>query len=106
MIHSGSRGLGHQVATDALTSMERAMARDSIQTNDRQLACARIGSQVRSCALLRSIPCTARLQHVSLLCLAPRSSAHWQGCDMHEAPNTHAGLLTCLPSSIQLSGFC
>jgi tRNA-splicing ligase RtcB len=27
MIHSGSRGLGHQVATDALTEMERAMAR-------------------------------------------------------------------------------
>ncbi len=46
MIHSGSRGLGHQVATDALTSMERAMARDNIQTNDRQLACARINSQV------------------------------------------------------------
>jgi len=45
MIHSGSRGLGHQVATDALTSMERAMARDKIKTNDRQLACARISSQ-------------------------------------------------------------
>ncbi|EFN58446.1 hypothetical protein CHLNCDRAFT_55997 [Chlorella variabilis] len=45
MIHSGSRGLGHQVATDALVGMERAMARDGILTNDRQLACARIGSQ-------------------------------------------------------------
>jgi len=45
MIHSGSRGLGHQVATDALTEMERAMARDNIQTNDRQLACARINSK-------------------------------------------------------------
>ena len=45
MIHSGSRGLGHQVATDALTAMERAMARDGIKTNDRQLACARINSQ-------------------------------------------------------------
>ena len=47
MIHSGSRGLGHQVATDALTAMERAMARDGIATNDRQLACARIASQAR-----------------------------------------------------------
>ena len=45
MIHSGSRGFGHQVATDALTSMERAMKRDNIVTNDRQLACARINSQ-------------------------------------------------------------
>merc|ERR1711988_1410507 len=45
MIHSGSRGLGHQVATDALVEMERAMGRDGIRTNDRQLACARIQSQ-------------------------------------------------------------
>lgn len=44
MIHSGSRGFGHQVATDALVAMERAMKRDNIQTNDRQLACARISS--------------------------------------------------------------
>lgn len=44
MIHSGSRGLGHQVATDSLVEMERAMARDGIETNDRQLACARIWS--------------------------------------------------------------
>jgi len=44
MIHSGSRGLGHQVATDALTEMERAMARDGILVNDRQLACAKISS--------------------------------------------------------------
>ena len=47
MIHSGSRGLGHQVATDALTAMERAMARDGIHVNDRQLACAHINSQAR-----------------------------------------------------------
>eukprot|EP00051_Salpingoeca_urceolata_P028473 m.487065 g.487065 ORF g.487065 m.487065 type:complete len:525 (+) comp24766_c0_seq1:164-1738(+) len=45
MIHSGSRGLGHQVATDALVKMEKAMARDKIAVNDRQLACARIQSQ-------------------------------------------------------------
>ena len=45
MIHSGSRGLGHQVATDALVEMETAMVRDRILTNDRQLACARIGSK-------------------------------------------------------------
>ena len=60
MIHSGSRGLGHQVATDALTAMERAMARDGIATNDRQLACARIASQVSS---LHPRPCTAWTAH-------------------------------------------
>eukprot|EP01100_Stratorugosa_tubuloviscum_P012038 TRINITY_DN5537_c3_g1_i1.p1 TRINITY_DN5537_c3_g1~~TRINITY_DN5537_c3_g1_i1.p1 ORF type:complete len:496 (-),score=260.38 TRINITY_DN5537_c3_g1_i1:154-1641(-) len=45
LIHSGSRGLGHQVATDALLEMEKAMARDRIHVVDRQLACARINSQ-------------------------------------------------------------
>ena len=44
MIHSGSRGLGHQVATDAC-EMEKAMAKDGLELNDRQLACARISSQ-------------------------------------------------------------
>lgn len=44
-IHSGSRGLGHQVASDSLRDMERAMARDNIFVNDRQLACARIHSK-------------------------------------------------------------
>ena len=45
MIHCGSRGFGHQVATDALVSMEKAMKRDKIEVNDRQLACARIHSK-------------------------------------------------------------
>jgi len=44
MIHSGSRGFGHQVATDALLDMEKAMKRDGIHLNDKQLACARINS--------------------------------------------------------------
>jgi len=45
MIHSGSRGLGHQVATDSLVLMEKAMAYQKINLNDRQLACAHIHSQ-------------------------------------------------------------
>ncbi|PIK42413.1 putative tRNA-splicing ligase RtcB-like [Apostichopus japonicus] len=45
MIHCGSRGLGHQTATDALVQMEKAMKRDKIEVNDRQLACARIHSK-------------------------------------------------------------
>jgi tRNA-splicing ligase RtcB len=45
MIHTGSRGLGHQVATDALRTMEKAMKRDNIVLNDRQLSCARIHSK-------------------------------------------------------------
>ncbi|KAL7292990.1 hypothetical protein TKK_0013440 [Trichogramma kaykai] len=42
MIHSGSRGFGHQVATDALLAMEKAMKKHNIEVNDRQLACAPI----------------------------------------------------------------
>ena len=34
-----------KVATDALVSMEKAMKRDNIEVNDRQLACARIQSK-------------------------------------------------------------
>lgn len=45
MIHTGSRGLGHQVATDALQKMDKAMHRDRIKLNDRQLSCARINSK-------------------------------------------------------------
>ncbi|KAI3384739.1 hypothetical protein SNEBB_004692 [Seison nebaliae] len=45
MIHCGSRGLGHQVATDSLVSMEKCMKRDNIEVNDRQLACAYIHSK-------------------------------------------------------------
>eukprot|EP00993_Chasmostoma_nieuportense_P000106 NODE_1097_length_1658_cov_36.589157_g1030_i0.p1 GENE.NODE_1097_length_1658_cov_36.589157_g1030_i0~~NODE_1097_length_1658_cov_36.589157_g1030_i0.p1 ORF type:complete len:517 (-),score=132.01 NODE_1097_length_1658_cov_36.589157_g1030_i0:63-1613(-) len=45
MIHCGSRGFGHQVATDALVEMDTACKRDNIVLNDKQLACARIQSQ-------------------------------------------------------------
>jgi tRNA-splicing ligase RtcB len=40
LIHSGSRGLGHQVCTDYVRRMDAAMARYGIELVDRQLACA------------------------------------------------------------------
>ncbi|MCB9595627.1 MAG: RtcB family protein [Sandaracinaceae bacterium] len=45
MIHSGSRGLGHQVCTDSLGAMLRAAAAHDIELVDRQLCCAPIRSQ-------------------------------------------------------------
>lgn len=39
LIHTGSRGLGHQVATDHLKRMIAAMASYGIQLPDRELAC-------------------------------------------------------------------
>ncbi len=39
LIHTGSRGLGHQVCTDYLKTMNEAMRRYNIELPDRQLAC-------------------------------------------------------------------
>ena len=44
MIHCGSRGLGHQFATNYLVVSKKVMRRDNIEANDRQLACALIQS--------------------------------------------------------------
>ena len=40
MIHCGSRGLGHQICSDHVQIMDRAMGRYGIAVPDRQLACA------------------------------------------------------------------
>ncbi len=45
LIHSGSRGLGHQVCTDALDYMQRGMKKYGISVVDRQLACVPIHSE-------------------------------------------------------------
>ncbi len=45
LIHTGSRGLGHQVCTDYVKRMDRAMQRHGITLPDRQLACAPFSSE-------------------------------------------------------------
>lgn len=45
MIHSGSRGVGHQICTDYLQVMDRATRRMGLELPDRQLACAPLGSR-------------------------------------------------------------
>jgi tRNA-splicing ligase RtcB (3'-phosphate/5'-hydroxy nucleic acid ligase) len=44
LIHSGSRGLGHQVCTDFVKRMDAALSRHGIELPDRQLSCAPIDS--------------------------------------------------------------
>jgi tRNA-splicing ligase RtcB len=44
LVHTGSRGLGHQVCTDYVRTMDAAMARYAITLPDRQLACAPFAS--------------------------------------------------------------
>jgi tRNA-splicing ligase RtcB len=45
MLHTGSRGLGHQVATDYIARMDHRLATDGVTLVDRQLSCAPIGSE-------------------------------------------------------------
>ncbi len=44
LIHSGSRGFGHQICTDYIDIMLNYMKRNNIQLPDKQLACAHIKS--------------------------------------------------------------
>jgi tRNA-splicing ligase RtcB len=44
LIHSGSRGLGHQVCTDYVRRMDASLDRHGIRLPDRQLACAPLTS--------------------------------------------------------------
>lgn len=44
MIHSGSRGFGHQVCTDFLVVMEKAVKKYGIHLPDKELACAPFNS--------------------------------------------------------------
>jgi tRNA-splicing ligase RtcB len=44
LIHSGSRGLGHQVCTDFVKRMDAALGRYGIELPDRQLSCAPLDS--------------------------------------------------------------
>ena len=44
LIHSGSRGLGHQVCTDYVKRMDAALPRHRIVLPDRQLSCAPLSS--------------------------------------------------------------
>ncbi len=45
LIHSGSRGLGHQVCTDYVKVMASSLSRHKLDLPDRQLACAPINSE-------------------------------------------------------------
>jgi len=44
-IHSGSRGCGHQIASDYIRTMEGALRKYNISVPDRQLACAPVNSK-------------------------------------------------------------
>ncbi len=44
MLHTGSRGLGHQIATDFIQRMDRQLTSSGVTLVDRQLSCAPVAS--------------------------------------------------------------
>ena len=69
MIHTGSRGFGHQVCTDALGVMQGAMRRYGITLPDRQLACAPLASP-EARAYLGAMRAAANFAFANRQCLA------------------------------------
>jgi tRNA-splicing ligase RtcB len=71
LIHTGSRGFGHQVCTDHLRVMEQAVSKYGINLPDRQLACAPIESP-EGRDYLAAMACAANYAWVNRQCIA-----HW-----------------------------
>jgi len=71
LIHTGSRGFGHQVCTDHLRVMEVAVSKYGIKLPDRQLACAPIESPEGQ-DYLAAMACAANYAWVNRQCIA-----HW-----------------------------
>ncbi len=71
LIHSGSRGFGHQVCTDYLATMERALRKYDIHLPDRQLACTPIKSDEAG-AYLGAMRAAANYAWANRQCLT-----HW-----------------------------
>lgn len=57
-VHCGSRGCGHQIATDHLQIMERYIRENNVKLPDRQLACAPMDSDV-GIAYYKAMSCGA-----------------------------------------------
>jgi tRNA-splicing ligase RtcB len=71
LIHTGSRGFGHQVCTDHLRVMEGAVSKYGIKLPDRQLACAPIESSEGQ-DYLAAMACAANYAWANRQCIA-----HW-----------------------------
>ena len=71
LIHSGSRGLGHQVCTDFVKRMDAGLAHYGIQLPDRQLSCAPLDS-VEGRDYLRAMAAAANFAWANRAALAHR----------------------------------
>jgi len=89
MIHSGSRGLGHQVCTDYLVTMQKAVNKYGIQLPDRQLACAPIDSP------------EGKNYYAAMCCAANYAWANRQ-CIMHWTREVFAKVFQSTPQQLDL----
>ncbi len=71
LIHSGSRGLGHQVCTDYVKRMDAAIARHRIVLPDRELACAPLSSP-EGRAYMGAMACAANFAWANRQAIAHR----------------------------------
>jgi tRNA-splicing ligase RtcB len=71
LIHSGSRGLGHQVCTDYVKRMDASLRRYGIELPDRQLSCAPIDSP-EGADYLRAMAAAANFAWANRAALAHR----------------------------------
>ncbi len=71
MIHTGSRGLGHQVCDDYLEKMQAAMRKYDIRLPDRELACAPVESPEAK-AYLSGMACAANYAWANRQCITHR----------------------------------
>ncbi|MBU4305217.1 MAG: RtcB family protein [Candidatus Omnitrophica bacterium] len=90
MIHSGSRGLGHQVCTDYLKVMLECLKKYEINVPDRQLACAPVDSK-EGRAYLGAMSCAANyawanrqmLMHLTRMAFEQFFKTGWQKLQMN-----------------------
>jgi tRNA-splicing ligase RtcB len=71
LIHSGSRGFGHQVCTDYVKRMDSAIARHRIVLPDRELACAPLSSPEGQ-AYMAAMTCAANYAWANRQAIAHR----------------------------------
>jgi tRNA-splicing ligase RtcB len=89
MIHSGSRGLGHEVCTEYVRSMVGCLQKYNINVPDRELACAPVKSPEGQ-AYLAAMRCAANyawanrqcLMHLTRLCFEKVFSKSWEKMGM------------------------
>jgi len=71
LIHTGSRGLGHQVCDDYVRALRQAAARYDIELPDRELACAPVSSREGK-DYLAAMACAANYAWANRQCIT-----HW-----------------------------